>query len=235
MSYTGGKNGSGVYQKIISMMPPHRVYIEAFLGNGAILRNKKPAEVNFGIELDEKVLAELWTGAEIPNLDLINADALEYLTKHFPPLDHGNADILLYCDPPYLKNVRRAQRQYYRCDLMTQKEHEKLLHILRSFNFNVMISGYYSKLYNDLLSDWRRESFTTTNRAGHKTTEFVWLNFPKPLELHDYRFLGADYRKREDLKRKKLRWKKRLTAMPSQERFALMATIEELKNELATA
>lgn len=235
MTYPGGKNGSGVYQKIISMMPPHKVYIECFLGAGAILRKKKPAELNFGVEIDKQVLDEFWTGAEIPDLNLINANVFKFLTKDFLPLDYINSDILLYCDPPYPKNVRRSDRQIYRYDMMSQKEHENLLTILDSFNFNVMISGYDSKLYNDFLSDWRKETFTTSNRAGQKTTECVWLNFPEPLQLHDYRFLGADYRKREDLKRKKMRWKKKLENMPAQERFALMATIEELKSDLTTA
>ncbi|HXJ73601.1 MAG TPA: hypothetical protein VNM37_12130, partial [Candidatus Dormibacteraeota bacterium] len=51
MSYPGGKNGAGVYQRIISMMPPHQVYIEPFLGGGAIARLKRPAPVNIAMDL----------------------------------------------------------------------------------------------------------------------------------------------------------------------------------------
>jgi site-specific DNA-adenine methylase len=43
MTYPGGKNGSGVYQQIINQIPPHEIYVEPFLGGGAILRMKKPA------------------------------------------------------------------------------------------------------------------------------------------------------------------------------------------------
>jgi site-specific DNA-adenine methylase len=32
MKYAGGKGG--IYQKYINLMPPHEVYIEAFLGGG---------------------------------------------------------------------------------------------------------------------------------------------------------------------------------------------------------
>jgi len=31
-SYPGGKNGQGVYQRIISLIPPHDVYVEPFVG-----------------------------------------------------------------------------------------------------------------------------------------------------------------------------------------------------------
>ena len=33
MTYPGGKNGAGIYQRIINHMPPHETYIEAFLGS----------------------------------------------------------------------------------------------------------------------------------------------------------------------------------------------------------
>jgi hypothetical protein len=56
MAYPGGKSGAGVYQRIISLMPPHRVYIEPFLGGGAVLRLKRPAEINIGIDLDPEVV-----------------------------------------------------------------------------------------------------------------------------------------------------------------------------------
>jgi hypothetical protein len=52
MSYPGGKNGSGVYQTLINLMPPHDVYIEPFLGGAAIMRLKRPARLNIGIDLD---------------------------------------------------------------------------------------------------------------------------------------------------------------------------------------
>ena len=56
MAYPGGKNGSGVYQTIINLMPPHEVYIEPFLGAGAVMRLKRPAARNIGIDLDPEAL-----------------------------------------------------------------------------------------------------------------------------------------------------------------------------------
>jgi hypothetical protein len=47
MTYPGGKNGTGTFQKIINQMPPHDVYIEAFLGSGAVMRLKRPATLGY--------------------------------------------------------------------------------------------------------------------------------------------------------------------------------------------
>ncbi len=57
MPYPGGKSGSGVYQRIITLMPPHQRYFEPFLGGGAIFQRKRPAAVNIGIELDPAIVA----------------------------------------------------------------------------------------------------------------------------------------------------------------------------------
>lgn len=58
MQYKGGKNGSGVYQRIISLMPKHPDhYAEFFLGSGAILRRKLPAQTQAAYEIDPKTFA----------------------------------------------------------------------------------------------------------------------------------------------------------------------------------
>ncbi len=232
--YPGGKGGSGVYQKIISLMPPHRVYIECFLGNGSILRYKKPAEKNIGIEIDAKVIREFWKDSPFDKpIEILNEDAVKFL-KEASKYSWYNKDCLIYCDPPYLKEVRRSNRQIYRCEFMNTPQHIQLLCALQKLNCNVMISGYDSDVYNKILFDWRKVEFTGVSRGG-ATTETVWLNFPEPLELHDYQFLGDDYRQRENIKRKKQRWINRLQKMNPQERYAFLSAFEELKSDRATA
>jgi DNA adenine methylase len=229
MNYPGGKNRSGVYQRLINLMPPHQTYIEAFLGSGAVMRNKKPADQNIGIELDALALVA-WKGDEIPNLKLVHGNALKILASS--KIKIGDRT-LIYCDPPYPSSVRLQARPIYRCEMMNDSEHIELIGILKSLGCMVMLSGYAGSLYNRLLSGWRRVEYQTTNRAGHKVTECVWLNFPEPLELHDYRFLGKNFRERERIKRKRFRWQNRLETMNCLERHALMAEIEDLRWSIA--
>ena len=56
MTYPGGKNGAGIYERIINHMPPHETYIEDLLGSGAVLRNKRPAKRNVGIDRSVEAL-----------------------------------------------------------------------------------------------------------------------------------------------------------------------------------
>lgn len=57
VEYPGGKGN--LYQQIINMIPPHRVYIETHLGGGAIMRHKRPARQNIGIDLDRDALEQV--------------------------------------------------------------------------------------------------------------------------------------------------------------------------------
>jgi hypothetical protein len=53
------------------------------------------------------------------------------------------------------------------------------------------------------------------------------MNYPEPKELHDYRYLGNNFRQRERIKRIKTRWLARLDRMGALERYALLTTIAE--------
>jgi hypothetical protein len=226
MSYPGGKSGSGVYQTIINLMPPHRVYIEAFLGGGAIMRLKRPAMASIGIDAD-MVPLDQFPKEEVSNLELIRTDAIEWL-------DHNtfSDDTLIYLDPPYLMGTRSSQRRLYQYEL-SDEDHIHLLEVINKLTCMVMISGYPSDFYQAALSSWRLIQFQARTRGGSMATECVWLNFPSPLELHDYRYLGRNFRERERIKRRKSRWKNRLLIMPELERFAIMEAIEEMRSSSA--
>ena len=51
------------------------------------------------------------------------------------------------------------------------------------------------------------------------------MNYPSPVELHDYRYLGNNFRQRERIKEKSKRWVERFKSMPVLERQALLAAL----------
>lgn len=262
--YPGGKNGCGVFQRLINLMPPHSTYIEPFVGGGAVLRLKRPAALNIGVDLDGDVIARWKSGeysidgngaaaaaiarpgdvgrnargdrsslkmasgsaiagkgaASSPARFLFKrADALRFLTA----FDFTGAE-LVYCDPPYIRSTRRDAAAIYRCE-MTDAQHEALLDVLLDLPCRVMVSGYWSKLYARRLRNWEAVTYNARTRGGHTAKEWVWFNYARPVALHDYRFLGANYREREKLKRQKKRWVARLLRMPTLERQALLSAV----------
>jgi len=219
--YPGGKNGSGVYQRIINQIPPHEVYIEPFAGSAAILRRKRPAAKSFLVDSDDAVIDRL-RGEVLPEgTHLLHNDALHFLARR---AWKGNE--FVYCDPPYLMQTRRSGPLYV--DEFSRAEHARLLGLLVDLPCQVMISGYWSRLYERRLKGWRTDSFETMTRGGTKAQEWLWMNYPAPAALHDYRYLGKDFREREKFTRRQKRWVRRLQGMQPLERWALLAALAEV-------
>ena len=226
MTYPGGKNGSGVPQAIINQIPPHEYFIEGFFGGGAITRLKRPAACSIGIDADAAPITN-FDAATVPGLKLVHANFLKWMQDHRPMLMVRHT--MLYLDPPYLFSTRKSKRPIYKHEFGTEQQHGELLEAIIPLNCRVAISGYYSDLYAELLRDWRVVTFTGMTRGGGTATEYLWMNYREPLELHDYRYLGEGYRQRQDIKRQKQRWLRNLAAMTPTKRQAMMAAIDEFK------
>jgi len=215
MKYPGGKGG--VYQRLINLIPPHEVYIETHLGGGAVMRNKRPAMHNIGIEINPKVI-QMWKNYNRVDIELIQADAVTYLKSY-----KFTGNELIYCDPPYLRETRKKHKPLYKYEY-TDKQHIELLKVIKSLPCMVMISGYKSPFYADLLEYWNTYSFEAACHHG-TATEYIWMNYPAPVELHDYRYLGDTFRERERLKKISENLVRRFRSMPVLERRALLAAI----------
>lgn len=141
--YPGGKASGAVWRRIINQIPPHDIYIEPFLGGGAVLFYKRPARLlDVGVDINGVTIAD--TSKYITGPRLYVGDGLEYLRdllaaisgpkrrrtpgvdrryrrRQFPELaihaartnDAAAPSIVVYCDPPYLLSSRRSAERRY--------------------------------------------------------------------------------------------------------------------------
>lgn len=217
-SYFGGKGGSGTYQTIINQICPHHTYIEPFLGGGSIMQYKKKAEVNIGIDLDEKVI-QSWIRKKDSDIQLNTICGIKYLEG----LTYNGIrnKTVVYCDPPYPLSSRKSRKAVYKHEL-TDADHERLLHIIRKLDCDVLISTYPNELYAKLLKDWKCVVYQSTTRQG-PATELLYMNYRNEEGLlHDYSFIGENYRERERIKKKIDRHVSRLQELPAPERNAIL-------------
>ena len=89
-------------------------------------------------------------------------------------------NVLIYCDPPYILSSRSGGKRQYKHE-MTDADHEKLLTVLKEHRGPVLISGYPSKLYDQELRDWHRETATATDQLSRRREEVLWMNFDPEL------------------------------------------------------
>ena len=244
MAYPGGKAGAGVYQRIINQIPPHDVYVEPFLGDGAILRRKRAATRTIGVEIDpeqaERFAQDLADESSGVDIEIHNCCGIEWLKHVFglyrvpQPADSAAAAVaarngggrpvwFVYLDPPYLLSTRRSG-PLYRYE-MTEAQHVELLDVIRRLPCLVAISGYWSPLYASALQQWRSISFNAVTRGGKIAKEYLWMNYPEPTTLHDYRYLGDEKRERERIARKVRTWSAGLRRLHHLERQAIVDAI----------
>lgn len=215
MSYLGSKWASGAYQTICALMPPHDLYVESHLGGGAVFLAKPPSLDSLLIEIDPDQASRF---SEDHGVEVVCADALSTIDA----IDYASSGrVFIYADPPYLHSTRTS-RHRYRFEY-TEDDHVKLLECLKRVPASVMLSGYPSKLYDDLLPGWRTHEFQVMTRGGVRT-EKLWMNY-EPVAAHWATFAGKDFTDRQRIKRKADRWAAKFRELPSGERLAILAAL----------
>lgn len=186
---------------------------------------KRPAPgLNVGLDVDAGIIAKHVAACD-RRYDVLHVDSLTWLGEFLFPARPRHRQTLVYCDPPYLGSARGCERrEIYRHEMKGEEDHRLLLRILTTTTAMVMISGYASTLYDVALATWRRVTFMAQTRGGMKE-EVVWMNYPEPTALHDYRYLGENYHDRCRIGRKIKRTIAKLAAMPPLERAAVLSAI----------
>ncbi len=91
-------------------------------------------------------------------------------------------DTLFYIDPPYVHSTRTSlERKGGSNDAgyaheLSDEDHRKLAELLRSVQGMVVISGYPSKLYEQLYRDWHRVTFEARADGAQLRTECLWIS-----------------------------------------------------------
>lgn len=88
-------------------------------------------------------------------------------------------ETLLYVDPPYLADTRSTAKEYVH-DMSSAEEHAELLEALKRHAGPVVLSGYASPLYDDLIPDWDRIPLSAMTQNGGERTEILFVNRTPP-------------------------------------------------------
>ena len=233
--YPGGKSASGVPQWIISLLPDHITYAEPFAGHGGIFRRKPPSLRSYLIDRDIDVV-NWWHRQQercrIPAVEIIHGCGIEWMQRAAEAQDE---DLLINADPPYLLETR-VKKRIYNFE-MTDAQHEQFLAVCKMLPGPVVISGYRSPMYLEVLADWSLHTRWVMTRGGTMREECLWSNrspaAPSPLAM-EYSSLGATFRERERVNRKVSRWSKDFARLPPGERRAILLALMSVEREATT-
>ncbi len=250
--YYGGKSGAGTYQTIINQIPRHDVRVSLFGGMLGVERMLLPCKTEHVFELDSDLIKihEKEYGFHYYNKNLEYIQALLINSpysqkKRCYQVDSiaviGNSDVVdsldqsnvfIYADPPYPMCSRKSDRKVYKHELTDEDHWNFLQNISHFYEAKVAISTYPNPIYDEfftellLFPEWRKIEFQSNTRHG-MATEQLWMNYPQPDELHDYRYLGDTFHDRQDFKRLMARWGKKFDKLTPHQQKAML---DQLKN-----
>jgi DNA adenine methylase len=224
-NYTGCKKVNGLYQKIINQVPKHTIYAELFAGSGAIHSLfTVPAETSILNDIDSEVYKLLHEKYCNERVILRNKCAIQFL-KQMQSI--WKKEVFVFLDPPYHHSTRPLATELYKHE-MNHSDHLQLLITAHKMKCNLMITHPKCDLYDTFLHDWRKLEVKV---RYHKKTqiECLYMNYPDPIELQDYSYLGNDCWERQRISRKKEAYKKKFEKMPVLERNCIIEKLNELK------
>lgn len=274
-SYPGGKSGAGIYQRLINLIPRHRILIVPFAGHCGVVRNIRPAEHTIVIDQNPTVCQWWadWSRSEKGrSIEIHNCDGIEWLRHRLGCTEYSDssgrdsrssgtgsrncdrksqnstsavdagpsdtratpetvAEAFIFSDPPYVMSERSGGR-IYQCEL-SDEDHQRFLGTatqLDATRYRMMICGYSCDLYSSI-DGWFSIDHRVPTRGGLQD-ERIWMNYPKPIQLHDYQYIGDTRRSRERIRRRQKNWREQLNRMSEQERLAMLEVLNTTRSKL---
>jgi|SRR5581483_4345303 len=135
------------------------------------LRGGKPGDVN-AWETYKKHLVDI--AIRLKDVKIYNLDVLEIIKKF------DATATLFYIDPTYLPETRTVPKAY--TIEMSKEQHEELGKALQTVKGKVVLSGYWSELYDELYKGWHMTHCSVANHSGQgkvkqRRVECLWRNF----------------------------------------------------------
>ncbi len=164
-------------------------YIKLNMGHGFRTTGEKVGWKNDVQGRERAYAAKNW--CDLPEMLMEAAERLRGVQIENRPaielMDRFNyKNVLVYLDPPYMPEVRHGKQ--YKCEMFDHASHEELLEAAKAHKGPVLISGYDTRLYNDMLRDWHRKETTSYSQVCSKKQEILWMNYEpeKQLNLFDF-------------------------------------------------
>lgn len=172
-----------IYEDAFSAVPEDGLekavnfYIRLNMGHGFRTNGEKVGWKNDVQGREKAYAAQDWV--HLPDKIIQAAERLRGVQiENKPALDviqrFNYKNVLIYCDPPYMLETRHGKQYRYEMD---DADHEKLLSALLVHKGPVLISGYDTELYQDMLSGWTRYENAAYSQVCSKKTEILWANY----------------------------------------------------------
>lgn len=107
-------------------------------------------------------------------IQIEHMDALHLIERYNRPT------VLMYLDPPYLRETRKSGRLYKH--EMDDDAQIQMLKEIKGSKAKIVISGYDSDLYNQYLEGWKTDTKITNITSAEKAKEKIWMNYEPPAE-----------------------------------------------------
>lgn len=170
-----------------------RLIVRSFMGFGSNAHNGRSTGFRANSNRSGTTPAQDWSNypdalptliARLRGVVIENRDAMAVMLAHDGP------ETLHYVDPPYMAETRSPANKYdlkyrmYRHEL-TDADHAILLRDLLGLKGMVVLSGYSSPLYNEMLSGWKRKRTAAYADGARERTEVLWINPQAAQALED--------------------------------------------------
>lgn len=187
----------------MTLIPPHRVYIEYPLSSGSLILHKPFAKNNIGVSPKKRSIE--FVSSQIKKRGLYFDGSLENLKlKEFVKNYEFWGGEFLYCNPE--SNISRADLR-------------GLLACLKNLPCEVLLSYPANPFIDQELSEWNSRNIPGQGK--------FWFNydFPGTKWLKSVGLAGKDYTDRQRIKRKAERWSKNFQSLQENERLVVLSAL----------